>query len=431
MRIDTVELENFRCFEKARFDWHPTFNLIAGKNASGKTAILDALAVAAGSYLLGVEGAGKRHIGKDDVRMVVLDTPNGLDFIPYSPPVGNVEVKASGLVGDRTIEWSRVYQDRGARANNVREIASALASQVTKKDRPTMPLLGLYGTGRLWLEPRHTEKLRSPEKLVAGGKSSPLDAYLQCMDPRISSKRLRDWIARQAWSAFQQGEEQSISFLVRNAIVNCIEGARRLEFNAKRGEIIVEIEGQGKQPFSHLSDGQRNLLALVGDIAQRAVQLNSHLGVQVLNQTPGVVLIDEVELHLHPSWQRSIVPSLKETFPCIQFFCTTHSPQVIGEVSHGEVYLLDGRGSYSHPEASKGLDSNEILDTIQGAESRDPEDLTMEHEFLAALDDFNIVLAASILNQLRESMDSPNAAVSRWETLLGNAKALLEEGAEN
>jgi hypothetical protein len=55
----------------------------------------------------------------------------------------------------------------------------------------------------------------------------------------------------------------------------------------------------------------------------------------------------------------------------------------------------------------------------------------MEHEFLAALDDFNIVLAASILNQLRESMDSPNAAVSRWETLLGNAKALLEEGAEN
>ncbi|MGH9765374.1 MAG: AAA family ATPase, partial [Blastocatellia bacterium] len=110
------------------------------------------------------------------------------------------------------------------------------------------------------------------------------------------------------------------------------------------GAVIVEIESQGKQPFNNLSDGQRSMLALVGDIAQKAVTLNPHLGPNALEETPGAVLIDELDLHLHPKWQRRIVEDLRRTFPKIQFVATTHSPFLIQSLRSGEeLIMLDGQ----------------------------------------------------------------------------------------
>ena len=93
----------------------------------------------------------------------------------------------------------------------------------------------------------------------------------------------------------------------------------------------------------------------------------------MLAQTPGVVLIDELDVHLHPRWQRRVASDLKSTFPRIQFVCTTHSPQVIGEVAPEEIRMLDDEAIGRAPDQSYGLDSNAILDDVMGADSRTPQ----------------------------------------------------------
>ena len=140
----------------------------------------------------------------------------------------------------------------------------------------------------------------------------------------------------------------------------CVPGADRMWFDGDRSEIVLSIERQA-QPFSNLSAGQRMMLALVADIAIKAVTQNNHLVPEhvpatangalpdVLAQTPGVVLIDELDVHLHPRWQRRVATDLKSTFPRIQFVCTSHSPQVIGEVAPKKSECSTNWLSAAHP----------------------------------------------------------------------------------
>jgi predicted ATP-binding protein involved in virulence len=97
-------------------------------------------------------------------------------------------------------------------------------------------------------------------------------------------------------------------------------------------------------PFHFLSDGYRNLLAIFADLAYRCVTLNPHFGREANYKSEGVVLIDELDLHLHPSWQKNIISQLKKTFPRIQFVATTHSPFLIQETAEGELFRLQSDG---------------------------------------------------------------------------------------
>ena len=117
-----------------------------------------------------------------------------------------------------------------------------------------------------------------------------------------------------------------------------------------------------------LSDGERGVVALVFDIARRLSQANPTLD-DPLSEGHAVVLIDEIDLHLHPKWQRQIVHKLTTTFPRCQFIATTHSPQVIGEVEHDRIHIIADGEVYS-PTHSFGVDSNRVLEEIMEANPR-------------------------------------------------------------
>ena len=112
-----------------------------------------------------------------------------------------------------------------------------------------------------------------------------------------------------------------------------LAGAR---YNIRLGTLILERENGDYIRFSDLSDGYRNVIAIAADIAIRMVMLNPHLADNALLMTPGVILIDEIDLHLHPMWQRRIVDDLRRTFPKVQFICTTHSPFIVQSLRSGE-----------------------------------------------------------------------------------------------
>lgn len=365
MRIDRLLLENFKGFRRRELSFHPQFNLVVGENGTGKTSLLDALAIAAGSWFLGVSGIETRSIYPYEVRLQPIPSEAGTHWEGQYP----CSIEASGSVCSESLLWRRSLTRPGGRttridAAEIRTLAEQSTQAVRTGQAINLPLISYYGTGRLWLVPREQGKVKVPPTSLLKQQLSRLDGYKTSADPRLSVSALTEWIARQSWLSFQQGGQDSQAFqVVRRALVQTIPGGEDMVFDAKLGEVVLRFSNGDQQPFMNLSDGQRAMLAVVGDLAQKAATLNPHLGADVLQQTEGLVLIDELDLHLHPTWQRHVIEDLRSTFPRLQFICTTHSPFLIQSLRSGEeLLMLEGQ-----PTARLGdLSIAEIAEGLQG-----------------------------------------------------------------
>ncbi len=390
MRIDQLIINNFRCFEQKEFSFHPEFNLIVGINGTGKTTILDALSISMATWLLGFKSKlEKRGIESGDPRLAILRhdgsgsydgmerhegrvTTVGDEEKPRFAEQYPVVISAAGEVMGGSLNWARSKESEGGRtrygdAIELIRLAKKADDIVRTGRAATLPLVAYYGTMRLWQEPRKLKqksRISSPDTLADKKKITRLEGYRHSIDPRISARNLISWFARQAWVTFRSGRETGSLQVVRAAVLGCMEDCNDLYFDPEQGELIVDIERQGLQPFANLSDGQRCMLSLVADIAQKTEWLNPHLGENALKETPGVVLIDELDLHLHPKWQRRVIEDLRRTFPKIQFIATTHSPFLIQTLRPGELIMLDGETETSY--SGRGIE--EVVRYIMGVE---------------------------------------------------------------
>ncbi len=424
MRIDHLNVRNFKGFREREFAFHPEFNLIVGTNGTGKTSVLDALAVAVGSWFLGVRGADSRHIRGtevtlEDFKHEVITDGERVEWVQWER-LYSCEVTAKGCVQKRDIQWTRSLNSHGGRttyvnAANIKGIAAEADQAIRAGKDIALPLISYYGTGRLWQEPREEYHVADPSEVANKEEQSRLAGYLNSVDPRLSVGQLTRWIAKQSWITYQQQNRAPLAFrTVRAAVLSCIDGAVDLLFDAQLGEVVVEFDG-GKQPFSNLSDGQRCMLAMVGDMAQKAAKLNPQLGSKVLQETEGVVLIDELDLHLHPRWQRRVIEDLRRTFPKVQFICTTHSPFLIQSLRSGEeLLMLEGQ-----PTASlANLSIDEIVEGIQGVNNSE---VSQRYADAASL-------ASMSINEIAEDIQgvSKPEVSQRYTEMLGVATHYLE-----
>jgi predicted ATP-binding protein involved in virulence len=202
-------------------------------------------------------------------------------------------------------------------------------------------------------------------------------AFYDCFNERIRFTELHKWFSRETTERGNRGGKWRPGFeVVRRAVLRCVPDADDVWFDTDRDQIVLSICGNA-QPFDNLSAGQRMMLALIADLAIKAVTQNAYLlppdelGAEddpvprVLKLTPGLVLIDEVDVHLHPIWQRRIATDLKGTFPAIQFVCTSHSPQLIGELQPDEIRMMHNN-VFSQPALSFGMDSNWVVEVLMG-----------------------------------------------------------------
>ena len=369
MRIDRLEIENFKKFAVQSFDFHPQFTLFVGENGAGKTTILDALAVAAGIWLVeppdSTLAGSRREILTMEIRLEPELNGDRVQFRERRP----VKVRATGRIGEHdAVSWARQIRQDGKRTSNA-EAKQALAfvkdiySRDSAGENVLCPVLAYYGAGRAWLP--SNQRVPKPQK---NGPARRWAAFYDCFTERIRFADLQKWFSRESVERGNRGGRWRPGFeAVRRAVLRCVPGADDVRFDADRDQIVLSIEGH-EQPFDNLSAGQRMMLALVADLAIKAVTQNSYLIPPdelpptdqlpaVLAQTPGVVLIDELDVHLHPNWQRRVAHDLKATFPAIQFICTSHSPQVIGEVRPEEIRRLD-HDQVTTPERSFGIDSS-------------------------------------------------------------------------
>ena len=441
MRIDLLHIENFKKFEKQEINLHPHFTLLAGDNGAGKTTVLDALAVALGVWLVEVPDTmlinSRRKIEEKEIRLDPAQEGDRIQFRQRRPVV----ITATGQIGDRrSVTWTRQIRPTGkwttnANAGHALEIVADIYRRDAAGERVLCPVLAYYGAGRAWLASNE----RLPKEAKPNGPARRWAAFYDCFSERIRFAELQKWFHGETTAAGSRGGRMRPGFeAVKRAILRCVPGADDVWYEYDRGQIVFSISGNA-QPFENLSAGQRMMLALVADLAIKAVTQNAYLLPpgelspddqplpRVLRETPGVVLIDELDIHLHPRWQRRVATDLKETFPSIQFVCTSHSPQVIGEVSRDEVRLLTSEG-IKRPSVALGADSNWILDHVmEGSTSETKGARTLQNEVEDALAEGDLSVASEKLGELRQLLDGDTGELVRLESSLHSLESLAKE----
>lgn len=351
MRIASIALKNFRGFPVFERALGPGINVLVGENGTGKTALLDALAIGAGSFFLGVDGVSARPIARDDVRLSTRPIGDTVDTAPRYP----VELTFHGTVFGHPLRWTRALTGSGRKTTHAQaaELSGAVElgmGKVAKGDPLTLPLIAYHGTGRLWIQRRTWGATRTKRSL------SRLDGYAGCLEAASDEKSFRDWLKAMEWTEFQEGKAPLGLLAVRETIRGLVPGCTDLRYRSREGEIVAIFNDGRRLPTRLLSDGFRTVLGLVADLAWRCATLNPHLGERAALETPGVVLVDEIDLHLHPNWQRRIIDDLRRGFPLVQFVLTTHSPFIVQSLRSGEVIALSGPAHLEKAPFKRGVE---------------------------------------------------------------------------
>jgi len=342
MKIERIRLRNYRRFEDASFCFHPGFTVVIGNNGFGKTTILDALAVLLGTYLQKASiKTGRPHIKRDDHRCLLFEQNDLVTAEPQRP----VFLEGEGRLNGSAVQWRRIPRDRGGQARELIDLANIGFEEMRAGRDYDLPVLAYYGVGRLWAKHRKV-RTGKPESRGAG--------YRHCMDPKSDHHLFEKWFKQLEISAIQKRRPIEALEAVRRVVTKCIPGAGDFFFDTARDELMVVID-DSHQRFDQLSDGFKNMIAIVADIAHRALRLNPHLDSGNLARVSGVVLIDEIDQHLHPIWQRRVVADFKAVFPNIQIIATTHSPFIIQALEPGEVLDLGQIGEVIQPIDFQGV----------------------------------------------------------------------------
>jgi predicted ATP-binding protein involved in virulence len=417
VQIDHLAIENFNGFAHREFSFNPRFNLLVGDNATGKSSVIDALAVGVGSWFLGLRGFEKSPgIGAEQVRVAAHAH---LDSYTFERQFAS-RIECSGVVMGRSVSWARELQREGGRttvvdAKAISEAASEAERRVRAGEDITLPLICTYGTERLWFEKGH--HIRSTGGDRTRSKPSRLDGYRDCFNFTIQETALLAWIRDQTTVSLPSKQDTVALGVVKSAITKCVEGAKSLYYDGRYDDLVIVLDNYGPQLFKNLSDGQRIMLTLVGDLASRAAILNPHLANGALRDTPGVVMVDELDLHLHPKWQRRVIHDLKDTFPSVQFIATTHSPQLVGEAQPDEIRLLDGDETTTPPR-SFGVDSSRVLEEVMGARSRNGSVEDLLTRLFRSIDDEDFDGARRLLGEVEAKLGSDDPEVTRARALM-------------
>jgi predicted ATP-binding protein involved in virulence len=326
IRLQRLELESFRGFEKLAIDFEPDLTVLVGANGSGKTTVLD-----------GIVAAVRQHIAPTDFRtsatsMIVRVTcgdgqasnPFGMSFRPPSEPGGSIGGQLLGVGG-----FSRLFVYR-----------------VNRQVRDQTPDAARTNYSKKWSAQDHWDD--------ASASYEDFFHWLKALED-IENEQMR----------YEGGSPNPQLAAVKRAVLELLPEFQEIRvrrhmppFSEK--PVLMLRKGDIELPFDALSEGERTTIAMVGDIARRLVLLGQP---EDPLQTAATVLIDEIEQHAHPGWQRQILRRLRHTFPNVQLITTTHSPVIVSEVEPRHLRVLKDFALVP-PEHGPGRDANAVLEDV-------------------------------------------------------------------
>lgn len=438
MRLKNIKIKNYRCFKDAEIDFDEYITLIVGKNGAGKTTILDAVAVSVSTFLLGIDGGVSRGILKDDATYEFHDLNGTIDPQHQFP----VSIDSIGdCLDKKDVHWDRSLNSENGKttvkdAVELTSITKNVQNRIMTGDKSlVLPLISYYGTGRLYAqkkEKRNIKPLTEFKRQVG---------YVDCMAAESNEKLMLNWFQTQTLKSLQ--EQQKTGVLEKPILLKTVEkaicrsferisGAREasIYFDLDTHRLVLEFEAADgnaqKFAMDEMSDGYKNTLSMIGDIAYRMAVLNPTLGDRVLEKTPGIVLVDEIDLHLHPQWQQTILSDLHAIFPEIQFIVSSHAPAVINSVPREQIRILDYGEIYMPAAQTYGRDANSILREVMKVSER-PADIKKRMDlFYAYMDDNNYQEADKILAEIEAIVGTTDPDIAAARTSLDLEKILGE-----
>ena len=375
MRLRSVEIDNYRAVKHLKLSLDPRLTVFHGENAQGKTSVLHAIAVGLGlvpTLLPEVSGIGfldtDRRRSARYVR-VALETTDGIVWERQKGPV------PSNRIGVRSL----------------REKMERIVSADEQGEEIDLPIVAFYGADRAAFsvpQRRSGYRERPRYAALAGALSAGIDfrQFFEWFKAK-EDEELRD----------QRRDPKAVSTeleAVRTAITSMIPGASqpRIEFGPLRFVVSLDTQSGRREDLTldQMGGGYRVVLALAADLARRMAQGNPHRAKPCACEA--IVLIDEIDLHLHPAWQQRVLDDLLRTFPNTQFLVSTHSPQVLTSVEPERIVELSRENGavvagYAGGVATYGAESGTVLALVMGVPNR-PKD----NEFVKKLDRYRSLI---------------------------------------
>lgn len=415
LRVKELKLSNFRVINELFVNFECTQTTVfVGVNGSGKTSILDCLAILL-SRLIGriesTQGTG-RFFTDDDISNGRTETFN--------------EITITYLDRDFSFRVAKTRKGREQKKqtnlNEIRGLAKEIRENLEVDIFKSLPLVVFYPVNRavfdipIRIKQKHTfDQLAAYEGALVGGP--------------------RDFRLFFEWFREREDLENEIRIERRHKIDPHLEAVRKAvssllpgfsNLRIRRSPLRMTLEKQSKELIvNQLSDGEKCLLALAGDLARRLAIANPSLPDPLLGKA--TVLIDEIELHLHPSWQRKIIPALESTFPHCQFIVSTHSPLVLSHVKPEGVNLLQSTNDgleLRRINSSYGLDTNLILEEIMGVSERPEEIKNKLRSYFYQIDKNNFSEAMQLRNELEKEIGPDEPEFARADILLRRKRIL-------
>ncbi len=410
LRVDSLQLRNYRGFESLDLELHPQVTVLFGENGAGKTNVLAALA----TLLAGLWQKAPRNIEPSDAYEPTVQ--------PSLARQGRYPVSLSARVMLRgeAVAMGREVESLDSRTTNADvKAARAVFAKVLQGESEPWPLLAWYGTQRL-----HDRARDSQRKRPKPGRRE--DGWVDCLDPRSSEEQLLQWWFEASLPMLQGAPSPAHDALVRvlRAAVaqpqpdGSVDEIDAVALELPDGLPVFRFASGRVVRWEHLSDGYHIFLGLVGDLARRAWTLNAGVIADPIATVEGVVLIDELDLHLHPRWQMAVVEGLRRAFPRVQFVVTTHSPLVLASVHNDQVRRLSAGRLVARDALVHGRDPNSIYED-QGVPLRQPWARRHIAEIAELIDADKRDEALQMLRAMEEEWGTEDAALVRLRAWLG------------
>lgn len=406
MKVLSLDMTAFCGFSALSLSFTKPVSVLVGANGAGKTSILYCLAV-----LLAQVSSGISSSAGHGPRFYESDIQNG-----KPSTLNTIQVDFGGTSASWSLALVRKGHPREVSSNlsGLKEIIAQVQQQIAQ-GKYQLPLAIYYPVNRA---PEVPDRIREYHQF------GPLSAYDQALGGGGRNFRLFfEWFReREDLENEQRLQRKQDDYrdpqleAVRAAIVKLVPGFSDLRVQRAPQRMVVQKEGSLLE-VNQLSDGEKSLLAMAGDLGRRLALANPALKDPL--SAEAVVLIDEIELHLHPGWQRMVVERLRQTFPNCQFILTTHSPQVLSQIPTESVILLERFRRVEMPAGTLGRDSNAILAEVMGVSERPQASADRIGEVARLIDREELPEARKALDALAQHLGERDSEVVRLHALIG------------
>lgn len=461
MKVKRLEMKSFRGIGDLTLDFSemgPT--VLIGVNGVGKSSILDCLAILL-SQLTGQiqDGSSTRSLSEQDItngqqktQIEITISLNEGEDITWSLSQERQEGKSAQSPAKR-LEAIKLLADISSeqRLQNLsrskdltkfvqaavellsqevdevsqdplEKVVDEINSQLANNENASIPLTVYYPVNRAVLD--------MPLEISEEHLFTQRNAYDQALTGgRIDFKGFFEWFRnREDLENELRRDNPSHRDTQLEAVRRALSSLQPdfSDLRVERSPLRMTVKKQGQQLIvNQLSDGEKCLLALVGDLARRLAIANPGLADPL--QGSGVILIDEIELHLHPKWQRQVITALTKTFPNCQFIITTHSPQVISHIKPDSIYLLEATSDgivTEQPENSFGRDSNQILEDLMGVSERPQEIKENLRDLFRLIDQGHLDRAKQLRQNLADEIGEDDPEFVRADVLIRRKEIL-------